>query len=288
MAGVDDPGYPLYVDLATVAGDAVAALEALERLELPRARLAAGLPRGEAWAQAHRGWDGRLLLHHACLAEPDAPRWNLAAGDDPLRLRAVGEAAETMRVAAGLGAPFYSLEAGWALALTHDGDDRPVGVTTTPRRAEDQLCRSLDRLAGLADDLGLRLLVEPAPLVPAERPAFAEPERMRAVLERLGAPPLALQVDLPALVATARRIGEDPEAILDFLKPWLAALVLHRGRHQALREADVELAAATHAGGLASPVTLSTRGLSGPVLLDQVAMATELLRPTQAERLSSP
>lgn len=286
MAMVDLRHLPLYVDLAAVAGtgDAVSALRTLDRLEVPLAQAGPGRQPGEAWLAESRRWSERLLLHHACLGEPDAPRWNLAAADEELRGLAVAEAAEALRVAAGLGAPFYSVHAGWALRLTRDAAGRPVGDTITPTRAQDQLCRSLDRLAGLADGLGLRLLVELAPFVPAERPAFADPEQVRALLERLAAPPLALLLDLPALVITARRMGEEPETVLEYLRAWIGAIELHHGdgkgrRHLPLRETDLELGLARLAGGLAKPVVLAPRDLSEAALRDQIALALEVLAP---------
>lgn len=289
MAAVDPRRLPLYVDLAAIAEvpDAAAALRALDRLEITRAQVGPGRPVGDGWAAEAARWEGRLLLHHACLADAAHPRWNLAAGDEEIRKRSVAEAAEALRVAAGLGAPFYAVHAGWALKLTRGPDDKPAGDTITPLRARDQLCRSLDRLAELADRRGIGLLVENAPDAPADRPVFADPELMPAVLERLGAAPLGILLDLPALVITARRRAEEPETLLDHLRPHVRALEIHRGdgvrrRHGALRENDLELALAKRAGGLALPVILAPRDLSPDALRDQVLMAAELLAPAPA------
>ncbi len=286
MATVDFRNLPLYVDLLAVAGtgDAVAALQALDRLEVPLAQAGPGRLLGETWAVEVRRWSERLLFHHSCLGEPDAQRWNLAAGDDEIRMRAVDQAIEALRVAADMGAPFYSVHGGWALKLTRDEDNQPVGDTITPLRTQDQLCRSLDRLAMQADALGLQVLVETAPFVPAERPAFAEPEQMRALLERIAAPSLALLLDLPAMMLTARRMREEPETVLEYLRPWIGAQELHHGdgkglRHLPLRENDLELSLARLAGGLAKPVVLTMRDLDGPALRDQIALALEVLAP---------
>lgn len=286
MAAVDPRRLPLYVDLAALGEvpDATAALEALDRLEVQRAQAGPGLLLGDGWGVASRRWSERLLLHHACLAAPEAPRWNLAAGDDALRRQAVDEAAEALRASADLGAPFYAVHGGWALELTHDPKDRPVGDAISPVRARDQLCRSLDRLAVLAEARGIALLVETAPNVPAQRPAFADPEAMLAVLDRVGAPHLRLLLDLPALVITARRLAEEPETVVEFLRDRADAMELHHGdaqqaRHLPLRETDVELGLARLAGGLAKPVILTLRDLPTAALRDQVALAYEALIP---------
>lgn len=295
MAGVDSRHLPLYVDLAALgeAPDAAAALRAFDRLELRLAQVGPGRPVGDDWAVEIRRWSERLLLHHACLAEPEAPRWNLAAGDDDLRTRAVAEAGEALRASADLGAPFYAVHGGWALRLTRDDRDRPYGDTTTLLKARDQLCRSLDRLAVLSEGLGLALLVETAPEVPAERPVFADPEAMLAVLDRVGAAHLALLLDVPALVVTARYRGEAPDQLVAYLGSRIGALELHHAdaqgkRHLPLGEDDVELALARLAGGFAKPVVLTVRDLPEAALREQIALAREALQPPAPAGLMGP
>jgi sugar phosphate isomerase/epimerase len=294
---MDPRDLPLHVDLGAVAGadDATAALEALDRLEIRRAQVGPGPRLGEGWAAARRRWEGRLLLHHACLALPEEPRWNLAAGDDDLRGQAVAGATLALEASADLGAAFYAVHAGWMLQLTRGPDDRPVGRTTSPLRARDQLCRSLDRLAAVADRLGIDLLVETAPAIPDERAVLADPEGMVAVLDRLQAPPLGLLADLPALVITARRLAEDPEVVLAYLGDRVRAVELHHGdavrtRHLPLRETDVELGLAKLAGGLAKPVILGVRGLAPGAIRDQLDLVRDVLgvppAPKQEEGLS--
>lgn len=271
---------PLHVSThALEAPDAAAALEALHRLDIGLAAIAPGRPLGDEWPALSRRWEGRLLLRGAFMYGEDLPRWNLSARDEDLRGKAVIAATEALRVAADLGATMYAVPAGWCLELTRDERGQAFGLPITPMRARDQLCRSLDRLAAMAESLGLGLLAEVEADLPRSGVVLGDPEGIVAVLARVDAGPLGLYVDLPKVLATARRHGEEPEVVLDLFSKHIRAIGLHAGAGKPLAEKDVAWELAKRLGGLALPVELALKDVEGSRLRDQVAMALELLAP---------
>jgi len=270
---------PFVGSQAVDAPDLAAALEALHRLDLGQAAIAPGRPLGDGWSHAARRWEGRLVLRGAFMNPADAPRWNLAARDEDLRGKALAAATEHLRQAADLGAPYLAVPGGWCLELTHDHRGVAFGPTTSPARARDQLCRSLDHLASRAEKLGLDLLVELEADAPRSGVVLGDPEAVAAVMARVDAGPLGLYVDLPKLLATAKRHGEEPEVIADLFGTFVRAIGLHAGEGKPLAEADTVWSVARHLGGLARPVELALRDLEPARLKDQVAMAAAFLAP---------
>lgn len=271
----------VYVATAAVcAADAASALEMLERWEVPAAWLGPGRPGGEPLSAAAERWAERLVYHHACFADPAAPRWNLAATDEAWRRRSLEEATEHLRRAAGAGSPFYSLHGGYLLSSTVGPGGEALGATTTPRRALDQLCRSLDRLASTADNLGLPLLVENGA---GPHAVWHDPETIGRTLERLGAPPLGLLLDVAHLLLFCQAKRWEPEPVLGALKPYVKAVELsrtdgRRDRHAAPVEGGIELELARLAGGDHLPLVLEARGLERGALAEALALIEAVVR----------
>lgn len=278
----------LYLSTGSLSSpDHADSLEQLARLGVTRAVAGPGRGRGDRWSTEAARFGAGLLLHHACFAPADQPYWNLAAGDEDMRRRAVEGASETMREAAALGGPFYSVHPGYALELTVGADRKPVGVETSRSRALDQLCRSLDRLAELADDLGIALLVENRPGARGTLPMWQEPAEIHQTLDRVGAPPLGLLLDVGHLLLSCRARHWEPEPVVEELKGRVRAIEISRndgGRdlHQLPKEDGIELELAKLAGGLSVPVILEARNLETSAVTWAIALLSEALQPEQA------
>jgi sugar phosphate isomerase/epimerase len=287
----------LYLSTASVpAPDQAAALETLDRFQVPRAWVVPGREPGPRWGALAAQHAERLALHHDCLVAPGEPRWNLAASDEGLRRRAVDGAMAAMRQAAELGAPFYSVHPGWALTLTLDAEGHPTGPEQSRAKAHDHLCRSLDRLASLADDLGLKLLVEntagsrKTAVHLSTLPLWQEPDEIHQTLDRLAAPPLGLLLDVGHLLLSSRVRHWEPEPVVDELVSRVRAIVVARNdgvRNGRLLpvEDGIELQLAKRAGGLSVPVILDARDLEESAVAWAMEVLTGTLTPaTSSER----
>jgi sugar phosphate isomerase/epimerase len=256
-------------------------------LGVPRAVVGPGGERGDRWSAEAARFGAGLLLHHACFEPSNEPYWNLASGDESLRKQAVDRAAETMRQAAALGGPFYSLHPGFALELTVGPDRRPVGAEQARSKALDQLCRSLDRLASLADDLAIELLLENRPGGRTAVPLWTEPTEIHQTLDRLGAPPLGLLLDVGHLLLSCRARNWEPEPVVEELKGRVRAIEVSRNDgvrdlHQLPKEDGIELSLAKLAGGLSVPVVLEARELEEQAVRWAIELLEASLTPQPA------
>lgn len=272
---------PLYVSTANppAALDAASALDALAAWGGSHALVVPGRVPGLQFRREAERWDGRLALTHGCLEAP-GEAWNLADRDEALRKRSVTRAMETLRLAAALGCPFVALEPAHALDGGRPLPGRPQRPGADETKALDQLCRSLDALASLADTLGLALYMKNGAGGTA---LWQQPEDIERTLDRLGAPPLGLLLDVGhALIAShARRF--EPEPVVDMMAPFARAVAVSRndGR-QPLRlapvEGGIELTLARLAGGVRLPVLLDTAGLDRPRLEEAMGLVQEALK----------
>ncbi|MFP5500890.1 MAG: sugar phosphate isomerase/epimerase family protein [Candidatus Sericytochromatia bacterium] len=272
---------PLYVSTANPPAslDAASALDAIAAWGCSHALVVPGRMPGPHFQAEGERWDGRLALTHGCLEAPGEP-WNLADRDEALRKRSVSRTMETLRLAASLGCPFVALEPAHAL----DGGRPIAGRQPRPgadeTKALDQLCRSLDVLASQADTLGLALYMKNGALGAA---LWQQPEGIERTLDRLGAPPIGLLLDVGhALIASHARRYE-PEPVVEAMAPFARAVAVSRndGR-QPLRlapvENGVELTLARLAGGARLPVLIDTAGLDRPRLEEAVGLLEEALK----------
>ncbi|MBM3267936.1 MAG: TIM barrel protein [Candidatus Sericytochromatia bacterium] len=189
------------------ARDQAAAIEQLRSADL--APLEAGPLAGDLERPAAEA--GIAAAHLAFLPARSA-RCNLAAADDDLRGQAVKAISEALARCEWLGIPVYGVEAGWNLTATLLDHGTPVGAPGRRPHALAQLERSLDRLADRALERGLSLLV--ATMGPASGGLLAGPGEVRQVLGTVGAPNLAVAIDMEAWEAAARLAAPrfDPDA----------------------------------------------------------------------------
>ncbi|MEB3330712.1 MAG: TIM barrel protein [Candidatus Sericytochromatia bacterium] len=219
---------PCCFDVASVPHTTTAAegLEALAHAGWPLALAGERRRAGLTWRASLGGWGERCWLEGRGPGPHRLPPWNLAAAEADVRRHAVREALEVLREAAARGARHHLLPAGWALA-GHPGLSEAVSVP----RALDQLCRSLDTLAELADarGIGLGVMLEGTG---SNASLGTRWDDVLTVLGRVAAPPLGIIVDLDALWQRADHAEADPEAQLRALAP-----LAHGLRLTAVKEA---------------------------------------------------
>ncbi|MDB5099169.1 MAG: hypothetical protein JWM80_3590 [Cyanobacteria bacterium RYN_339] len=270
---------PLYVATACVTADTTAAaLDTLEAWEITHACASPGRLPGVGWDRAADRWGERLVLHHACMEDPNAPRWNLAAKDEDWRRRSLDGVLVAMRDSAERGATSYSLHPGHALELGLGPDGLPAGEGQSRGKALEWLAVSLDRIAARADYLGMAIWLENTAgrrertgraareVDPLAAPLLQEPEEIVRTLERVAAPMLGLLLDTAHLLLTCQARRWEPEPVLEELKPWVRAIAVSGtdGRydlHRFPRQDAIEVALARQAGGTMLPVILEARGI---------------------------
>lgn len=261
--------------------DGATALLALADWGAPLVVWAPGRPVGRDRARAEERWAGKLVMHHACLEEPDGLVWNLAARDEDVRKRSVAKAGEAIRLAGALGSPFYSLHAGFALETTLTPEGKVAGPETDRKRALDQLMRSLDTLASQADNAHVALYLENS--YRAEG-LLQTPQEVRQTFERLGAGHTGLLFDAAHWVLSCRARRWEPEEPLEEIKEFVRAIEISHtdtktDGHLPIAENALELSLARQVGGLSLPVVLEARNLKTGQLEEQALMIEELLTP---------
>lgn len=186
------------------------------------------------WLLACRG--ARFLVHNY-FPQPREPFvLNLAAVDDGIRERSVAMASANLRLSARLGAPFYSVHAGFAAAFTPESlGQRLEASLAIPRTAALELFQaSLARLAAVASESGVDLLIEPnvvdrRNLVDGrnELLLLAEAAEIVDFLRALGHPRVGVLLDTGHLNVTATTLGFDRAAFVEQVAPWVRGLHVH-------------------------------------------------------------
>jgi sugar phosphate isomerase/epimerase len=186
--------------------------------------------------------------------------------------------------------PFFSLHAGHALELGLDEKGQPKGAARSREQALDRLAISLDRLANLADNLHMELLLENAAgrRTPTGRAAFdpdawslalfQEPSEIDRTLTRVAAPKVGVLLDVAHLLIACHARRWEPEPVLEELQPWVRAIELSgtdslHDLHRLPKHDGTEVQLARLAGGLALPLFFEPHDVPKAELL---AYITEL------------
>lgn len=172
------------------------------------------------------------LVHNYFPPPPDPFVLNLASSDRELARRSLEMVLEAIDLTAELGAPFYSVHAGWITdPIGFDGtsfvlpDPRPGEEAEARSRLADALgvalARAEERDVGMllennvcTDDLRGKLLV-------------LEADDLTALLRELGSSRLGLLLDTGHLNVTARTLGFDRLAFVDTVASYVRALHVH-------------------------------------------------------------
>ena len=160
---------------------------------------------------------------------------NLASVDPTLIEASRRHCIRAMGIAAALGAPFYSVHAGFAAnpSVKHLGASWSELAIVPRARAVEVFRHSLDLLLSEAERLGLRLLIENNVVVRRNAPdgrnamlLCAEPDEMIALAEAYRGAPFAYLIDVGHLAVSAHSLGFSAQAALEAILPWVEALHL--------------------------------------------------------------
>lgn len=219
-----------------------------------------------------RRLEGFTVLAHGVFLPSDDPHApNLAAGDEDFRKRSVRRLEAHLAFCADRGLARYTFMAGDAVEETVDpaAASRPIGRA----RARDQLLKSLDRLATVADGYGLALGVMNGDARRPEMLGCDAPE-LRGLLDALQVPFLGVRLDVAHLSLSAERRHFAADEFLAALRDRIVGLRLHEvtraGQDHRLPAPDgpTEELLAAHPEWHALPMSLDARGVGLDRLLD--------------------
>jgi sugar phosphate isomerase/epimerase len=170
---------------------------------------------------------------------------NLASPERALAQRSFDFALQALELCAELGAPLYSVHSGFVMdPVGREGSRFVIPEPSSPgdaERALERLAEALTRLLERADELGVRLALENLDVLEydAGRIVPATPESFRALFTHLGR--LGLLLDTGHLAVTARTLAFEPDAFVNAVAPWVAAVHAHandgsRDRHLPVSE----------------------------------------------------
>lgn len=185
--------------------------------------------------RATRGSGTRILLHNYFPPPHEPFVLNLASDQPQTRERSLEHCREALRLSAEVGAPFFSVHAGFAARLKPSDLGRPF-ASSEPIPLDLALRlfdEAVTELCDLAAELGLRLLVEnnvvaAFNLVSGRNDLLllATPKEMQAFCERVAHPALGLLIDVGHLNVSANVLGFDRTAWVDTLAGWVGAFHL--------------------------------------------------------------
>lgn len=203
-----------------------------------RVELGAGLSRGDAlWLLDRARERGRgFLLHNYFPPQDDGLVINLASGDEGIRERSVAFCLRAMDLCRQVGAPFYSVHAGFAVDPDPDALGRPLPTDgALPLDDALRLFRdSVAVLAGRAAQTGVGLLLENHVLAPCNAPDGANGLLLFCGLEDFELfdtcfpwPEVGVLLDVGHIKVTARTLGFDPRRAVDAVRHRIRAVHLH-------------------------------------------------------------
>jgi len=277
-AGVGHVMRPAYVTTAAVRGgfeDLESLIEAFRSSGIPAIELGwAPRPRAGDVTNTIASYAGTAFLVHNYFPAPVEPFvLNLASADETVRQRSLEMATTNLRMSARIGAPFYSVHAGFSAnfhpeSLGHALEREAV----VPRAdAEATFRRSILSLASLASKLGVDLLIEPnvvdrRNLVDGRNTLllFAEAGEIVEFLRAIDHPRVGLLLDVGHLNVSAQTLGFDREEFVDAVAPWVRGLHIHENDGNADQHRPLE------AGSWALCLTRDPRFVACPVVLESV------------------
>jgi sugar phosphate isomerase/epimerase len=194
--------------------------------------LGAGVHVDEGILTRISGEHNRWLIHNY-FPPPDEPFiLNLASGDDVIRGRSLTLVLKAVELSIALGAPFYSVHAGF---VTDPVDDEggfyfpDVTSSTAAAEAFERFVSSLEAILDYALPLGIQILVENnvcnQHLV--GKLLLQTPGEFEALFKRVPSPGIGVLVDTGHLNVSANSLGFDPVRFFDVLAPRVRALHLH-------------------------------------------------------------
>lgn len=214
-----------------------AILRDAESRSVDHVELSSGTAHAPDLLQRVRGAAGSMrFLVHNYFPPPDKPFvLNIAARDDDGRSRTHALCQTAIALAAELGAPFYSVHAGFAAVLKPELLGRPAAQAAALTaadidrdRAYDAMVETVRQLADFAAEYGVALLVENnviSPLYLEKMPLnpllLTRPEDLAGFFTDIGRDNVGLLLDVGHAKVSANAEGFRPEAFVEAAAPFL-------------------------------------------------------------------
>lgn len=175
----------------------------------------------------------KFLIHNYFPPPRDPFVLNLASGDAGTRRRSLYFVTEGLSLAACLGAPFYSVHAGFITDPTSFGTTSFIfPMPASPReaqRAMDRFAMTLERALDHAQRVGLQLLVENNVCSADLRGKLLlqTADEFLALFRLLPEPQLGILLDTGHLNVSAQTCGFDRLAFIEQVAPYVRAFHIH-------------------------------------------------------------
>ncbi|MCH9735621.1 MAG: sugar phosphate isomerase/epimerase [Actinomycetia bacterium] len=176
---------------------------------------------------------GNYLIHNYFPPPAESFVLNLASKDDTVRQRSIDMARNGLALCARMGAPFYSVHAGFITDPT--GFGTTSFIFPSPQSSEEAeaaweiFLASVELLTEDADRLGVDLLIENnvCPLDLKGKLLLQTPQEFLVLFERIRSPRLGILLDTGHLRVSATTYGFDPTAGVTALAAHIRAFHLH-------------------------------------------------------------
>jgi sugar phosphate isomerase/epimerase len=238
----------LYVSTGAFrARDLVTILEIAHRCGVRGIELGSGLALSDADRERLHGHEMAWLVHNYVPAPPEPFTLNLASADPATRERSIALATAAIRLAASIGAPFYSVHSGFIAELAPDQLGRAGDALGVPDITPEQREAALDRfetavlpLADEADEHGIDLLLENnvAETIPLAAALLnVDGAAINTCLDRLDHPRIGLLLDLGHAKVSAAALGQDPHELVEEVAPRVRCL--HLSENDGIRDQNL-------------------------------------------------
>ena len=179
------------------------------------------------------GMGCQFLVHNYFPPSPEPFVLNLASGDDSIRKRSLDLISEALALTARLGAPFYSVHAGFITDPTSFGMTSFVfpmpASPDEPQFAMDRFTTALEIAVDRAQHLGVQLLVENNVCSHELRGKLLldTADEFLTLFHILPSPYLGILLDTGHLNVTAHTLDFDRMSFVDEVTPYIRAFHVH-------------------------------------------------------------
>jgi sugar phosphate isomerase/epimerase len=231
----DSHTYWVFVSTACLPrGQSLASCLSLYRShELNAVELGAGVVVTEDCLSRLVELDGQFLVHNYFPSPSESFVLNLASGDEGIRQRSLDFVSEALALTARLGAPFYSVHAGFITDPTSFGKTSfvfPMPVSPDEVQfAMDRFITTLEIVTDRAQRLGVQVLVENNVCSPELRDKLLlqTADEFLGLFGALRSPYLGMLLDTGHLNVTAHTLGFDRMSFVDQVAPYVRAFHVH-------------------------------------------------------------
>lgn len=196
------------------------------------------------------GYSAHFLIHNYFIQPAHSFVLNLAAQDARLLEQSLALCRQAIDLCAGLGAPFYSVHAGFRADPTPQslGQALQYGQVSPYELAHKTFVESLHRLLDYGRERGVQLLVEPNVLARFnlvqgrnDLLLICTGDEIVQMMRNVNDPNLGILLDTGHLNVTAHTLGFEREDFIDQVAPYVRALHVHENDGQVDKHWPVQI-----------------------------------------------